>query len=96
MVDDRPTPDPDEAPPDADFDSTGSEDHGQNSRGKPAASTHRWTAWFLKRQGLSLPHPHMRRRSAVDLDHELSFLEQARGVFAEFAPKLIYNMDETR
>jgi hypothetical protein len=50
----------------------------------------------MKRYGLSLRHPHMRRRPAVDPDREPSFLEQMREVFAQFAPELIYNMDETR
>jgi hypothetical protein len=94
-VDNRPTPDADEAAPDGDFDPTGSGDHVQDSRRRPQAFTRRWRAGFLKRQGLSLRHPHMRRRPAVDHDRELSFLEQTGEVFAQFAPELMYNMDET-
>jgi hypothetical protein len=77
-VDDRLTPDADEAAPNADFDPSGSEDHWRDSRAKPPAFTRRWRAGFPKREGLSLRHPHMRRRSAVDPDHEPSFLDQMR------------------
>jgi hypothetical protein len=93
-VDDRPAPDADEVAPDVNFDPAGSKDHGWDYRGKPPAFTRRLRAVFLKRQGLFLRHPHMRQLPAVHPDRELSFLEQMREVFAQFAPELIYNMDE--
>jgi hypothetical protein len=67
--------------------------------GSPAFGTQ--TCWiqragFLKRYGLSLRHPHMRRCPAVDPDRELSFLEPMPEMLAQFAPGIISNMDEMR
>jgi hypothetical protein len=82
---------------DVSSDSDDSDDICARRRKRPriSAFTRRWRAGFLKRNGLSLRRPHIRRRARVSDELTDQFLIDVRESFDRDDREAIYNMDET-